>query len=348
MKARCGSLAGLAGLLLFCIGSPALASEPRVEDTVGSGKATPLRLVAIGDSVMWGQGLSEGHKATKLVQKWLAEKLSRRVTRAVHAQSGAELRAHPTHGGLHSSEIPSSLPTIGAQLEEVRNPHTVDVVMLNGCINDFEGERILGGNSSKADISQRASKKCYGAVKSLLEQAALRFPNAVIVDVGYYPLFTKNPSGFLAATTFLEVQNLWCEHNCFNMDLDLKGRSRAFYDASNAAIEKAVGEVSAANHGRKILFAKWPYSEAGGYGSSQSQVWSITDKDDVQFQRIPECVKLFEKTKSWRYATYCNKAATLHPNHRGAQVMATAVEDALKPYLATLQRHPRVHLNIAK
>ena len=343
MKARWVSLVGLAGSLVLCTATRSFASEPRVEDTVGSGTGAPLRLVAMGDSVIWGQGLAENYKSTKLVQKWLATKLSRRVSRAVHAQSGAEIHAHPTHGGLHKSEVPSSLPSIGAQVEEVRSPSTVDVVILNGCINDVDAPHILWGNLTKAALEDLTSQKCYGRVKPLLEQAAHRFPNAIVVYVGYYPLFTKNPMGLRAAAALIALQKLKCEENCVHADLDVKGRSRIFYDASNASIEKAVTEVSAANPARKVLFVQWPYSESGGYGSEKTQLWSLTDTDDVQGARIQECLKLYQKTKAWRYATYCNKSATWHPNHLGAQVMASAVEDALKPHLASLQQSSSAH-----
>ncbi len=318
----------------------ALAVPPLVEDSAGSGAGTPLRMVVVGDSVMWGQGLSESHKSSKIVQTWLANKLSTRVVRTVHAHSGAQIRSQAEHGGIFHGEIPSALPTVGAEIDDVDRPGEVNVLVLNGCINDLPSDALLGGPLNVAQLAARASEKCYLPVKGLLERAIARFPKAIVIFVGYYPLFTQNP---LPGTNTLEqLQRLWCENGCGGINVDLKTRSRAFYDSSNTAIGRAVREVSIMHPTRRIKFAQWPYSESGGYGSGVSQLWSLSDQDEIQLDRIQDCAKAFLQTRSWKHATLCDKAAVLHPNVRGAQIIANVIEAAMSPHLLLLQLRLKV------
>lgn len=51
----------------------------------------PLEMLAIGDSVMWGQGLNDRNKFTFLVKNWLAKTLQRDVNLFVLAHSGASI-----------------------------------------------------------------------------------------------------------------------------------------------------------------------------------------------------------------------------------------------------------------
>src|SRR5258706_16118196 len=51
--------------------------------------ARQFNLLVLGDSIMWGQGLMEQHKAWYQVKSWLKENTSRDVRESVAAHSGA-------------------------------------------------------------------------------------------------------------------------------------------------------------------------------------------------------------------------------------------------------------------
>ena len=309
------------------------ASAPLVSDAIGTG--AEIRMLVVGDSVMWGQGLAENHKTSKLVQSWLAGQLGTRVARVVHAHSGAQVRDRSEAGPVFAGEIPSPLPTVGAQMESVDRPVSVDLVLLNGCINDMPSDILLGG-PTQLYVRARAAAKCYWPTVRLLEEAIIRFPKAILVFVGYYPLFTESLTGIAGPATLERLRQLWCEHGCPS-EIDVPGRSRAFVDASNMGIANAVREMSIAHPQHKMTFVPWPRSAKSGYGSAETHLWSLLDRDEVMVDRIRECAQAYLQTRQWNHATLCDKAAVFHPNPRGAQTVAVAIEAALTPFLSELR-----------
>ena len=117
----------------------------------GAAAAEPFRMAVIGDSVMWGQGLAEQDKIHTKVLSYIASGLNGRpVEKQVAAHSGAiiglkapDLNAEYAANGM-SGEMPRGHPTIGWQAtNQIRNPELVDLVVMNGGINDVEVTQIL-------------------------------------------------------------------------------------------------------------------------------------------------------------------------------------------------------------
>src|SRR5215831_15580146 len=83
-KHCCAVLIGAALFLSYqtiCAQSPANFAQPPV--------VRPLNLVVLGDSISWGQGLKDEHKAWYLVKIWLQKMSGREVQPLVEAHSGA-------------------------------------------------------------------------------------------------------------------------------------------------------------------------------------------------------------------------------------------------------------------
>ena len=72
-------LAAIAALLLFSTGAYSQAAKD------------PLNLLVLGDSISWGQGLRDEHKASYLVKSWLEQQTGREVRQTMQAHSGATI-----------------------------------------------------------------------------------------------------------------------------------------------------------------------------------------------------------------------------------------------------------------
>src|ERR1043166_1533272 len=114
--ARRFTLAAIAALLLLCSGARAQTTQsnaPRKTDQ-------PLNLLVLGDSVSWGQGLKDEHKAWYLVKRWLQQTSGREVYERIEAHSGAVIDSpeddHDDQVMLLDGELSRAVPTVNEQI----------------------------------------------------------------------------------------------------------------------------------------------------------------------------------------------------------------------------------------
>lgn len=192
----------------------------------------PFRILVLGDSVMWGQGLADGHKFTYLVRQWICAKRNsgrcpdpEDVQIHVEAHSGA-LIARPDQKHQkeedrftrvvaplrYPGEVNSEYPTIWGQVELARRYYAdnsipldeIDLILLNGGINDMGATRILAPKVLgfiAGNINDFAKKYCEDEMKLLLNRVAETFLKARIIVPGYFPLVSLNtPENLLVQT----------------------------------------------------------------------------------------------------------------------------------------------------
>jgi lysophospholipase L1-like esterase len=193
----------------------------------------PLRMLVLGDSVMWGQGLAEEHKFSYLVRQWICEQRNNGscpdkedVQIHVEAHSGAVI-AKPEKESQkkeedrftrnvapvkYPGEVNNYYPTIWGQVDLARRYYSdksipleeVDLILLNGGINDMGAPRLLAPKLLgflAGNINDFARKYCEDEMKLLLDKVANTFPNARIVVPGYFPLVSlETPENFLMDT----------------------------------------------------------------------------------------------------------------------------------------------------
>src|ERR1043166_2297062 len=144
--ARRFTLAAIAALLLLCSGARAQTTQsnpPRKTDR-------PLNLLVLGDSISWGQGLKDEHKAWYLVKSWLQQNTGREVRERIEAHSGAVIgtvnQSEPPAFSDLNGELSRAYPTIHGQIDHALkmypDPLTVDLVIVDGCINRSEERRV--------------------------------------------------------------------------------------------------------------------------------------------------------------------------------------------------------------
>tara|TARA_R110000744_G_scaffold374709_1_gene487676 strand:- start:1229 stop:2764 length:1536 start_codon:yes stop_codon:yes gene_type:complete len=183
-----------------------------------------MRIAAIGDSVMWGQGLNpplstidfeDEEKFVFKIVEWLKNegKVQNIVMSDFLAHSGAVIgtpnevnrqailsrdeapnkKAYDNYYG----EIPDEYPTVLGQLSNLKNSSTIDILIINGGPNDV-------GILNSIEFSEAFNKGLelideVARVKLpiLFEEASKKCPNAIILYMGYYAAITNNTSNKL-------------------------------------------------------------------------------------------------------------------------------------------------------
>ncbi len=318
-----------------------------------------FRMVVLGDSIMWGQGLADHEKFSTKIQNWLAVQLARPMDLEVLAHSRAVIAADEVQDLIPArpGEIPHKYPSITAQAKQVTNPSEVDLLLVDGGIDDMGAEKIVNPlHMFDLDwIREQASVYC-GKMKDFLLSVILpRFPRAVIIVAGYYPLISplsdplKTASltdhlcpGFLALGKFIEV----IENNFL---LPLARQSGAWAQASDRALRDAVetANARAKNAGSgdangatwwmaslasaappappQVDFAPVNFGPEHCYAAPNTLLWTLGEADSVMPQRIKQCLQYAAGDPT------CPVQAAFHPNRQGA----VAYEEAIKTVLAT-------------
>src|ERR1700674_129220 len=134
-----------------------------------------LNMLVLGDSIMWGQGLIDQHKAWYQVKSWLKENTSRDVRESVEAHSGAVVGvndAPPLNYSPPDGEVSSAVPTVNHELDRAlrsyASPSQVDLVLVDGCINDVDVRNLLNAANSSDDVKRMATEKCGMPMQALV------------------------------------------------------------------------------------------------------------------------------------------------------------------------------------
>jgi hypothetical protein len=160
---------------------------------VGAGEV--LDMLVLGDSIMWGQGLTEEHKISYLVQDWLCRRTGRQVKVRREAHSGATIKPAPDSCPAAGGEVNISLPAILTQVGKASGAYAdgsqVDIVLVDGCINDANFRNVIDPEMPKEKLVKHVSDVCGQPTRELLEEVTRTFPRAWVVVTGYYPIVTE-------------------------------------------------------------------------------------------------------------------------------------------------------------
>jgi lysophospholipase L1-like esterase len=144
-----------------------------------------FQVLAIGDSIMWGQGNREDRKFVRLVRDWLRDERKKAdVCLSSIAHSGAVAAARTTDAQPAKwGEVPDDAPSIHAQCEAGANglaADDVDLVLVNGGINDISPFHIVVANpfdpNGEARVEAMTNEIFGGVVPALLERTLGRYP----------------------------------------------------------------------------------------------------------------------------------------------------------------------------
>ena len=370
MKVRVVALAAL--LLLFSQGTFSQGTLGQSTRPASADSAREFNMLVLGDSILWGQGLKEQNKTWYLVKNWLQTRgftVQARVeahSGAMIGSAGAEMpKLLTTHG-----ELNSAYPTLHDQIDDaVRayiDPSRVDLVLLDGCINDVNARKLLNAANTSEGIQTFAQEKCGPPVELLLTRIASTFPNAHIIMSGYYPVFSdKSPRDFfmraLAKRFYVPPPNAE-KMSSKEMLTRLAANSVAWYEASNRSLSNAVAKVDANLLARgsrqRVLFAKIPFEADHAFAARRSHLWGfdasflkkllvvltlgrfkISTNDEVRGLRSSVCRDFYKpapgETDDRKKAReteliVCRLSAIAHPNRKGAVLYADAIKQQMQ------------------
>ena len=340
----------------------------------------PVNVLVLGDSISWGQGLKDEHKASSLVKSWLEQQTGREVRQMIQAHSGAiigsaELSEDKTARDAAAEldgELSRAYPTINDQIDyalKMSNPAVIDLVMVNGCINDVDSRRLLNAANTPDHIRELAQAKCGPPVEALLTRITTVFPKAYVVIIGYYPILSQKTANDLFMRA-LAKRFYTPEPGAPKMhDKALRARliaiSREWYETSDQMLSAAARKIDAqlATRGshQRVLFADPGFREENAFAANESRLWGfnaswlrkmlvvltlgrvqLRTNDEQRGHRSDLCKSFFRKpaqetadqeVQREDRLIRCKLAAVGHPNRKGAAMYADAIGRSLKPLI---------------
>lgn len=334
----------------------------------GGADKSAFEILVAGDSLVWGQGLSEENKFYSLVKQWLEKEIfkgSRQVKLKVKAHSGAtvimppeELEAHRRAGDdigkIYCPEVNVSFPSIQDQIEsaarEYENREAVDLIILNGGITNIGVANTLNPFFSGKKFRRLVHQFCFQEMRRLLDRTARFFPNARIVVIGYFPIISTKSKVNNISRFFLKIIKFPCElqfliTNGISKQFvkilrkKMAKRSEVWFEESNRETLRAIDEINTELGSRRVVFVESPITGETCYATEKTLLWELGRKnlpeDEKYGERKNECRKVFDETRVDPYGKYstriCEFAATAHPNIEGSKAFAEAVKKNLKP-----------------
>jgi len=365
-------------LLVIVLFSFSAAIQGQTAPAADRNAPRDFNLLVLGDSILWGQGLKTEHKSWFLVKNWLQQTQHFTVKEKVEAHAGAVIGAAgiaPPRSLMVYGEVNSAWPTLHDQIDDalraVGDPAQIDLVLIDGCINDVNARRFLNAGNSSQNIEALAQEKCGAPVEQLLSRVASSFPNAHIVLTGYYPVISEKTSRDLFMRTLAKMFYAALSSEARRpSDKELFERltaiSNAWYEASNRALMDAVAktnsELAAKASHQRVSFARIPFLPEHAFAARESRLWgfdattarkmlalftlgrvSLHANDEVRSQRSSMCEEFFHKTRDETEdqkrvrkdsLMICRLAAIAHPNRKGAAMYADAITDQLQSFIA--------------
>ena len=286
----------------------------------------------LGDSVVWGQGLSDGEKFSTQLVAWINQyHPTQNAYKTVMAHSGAVIGVGATaHEPAVDGEVPTAYPTILEQCSQTPgDPADVDLVLVNGGINDVGVQYIFNAYTDAQELTDTVQRFCHDDLVILLRQTATKFasPGTIIVVSGYYPVLSAQ-SDPLRVPTLLPLFGVSLPAITFpgNPVAKIISNSLLFWRQSRAAMTRAVTDVNQQLGTNRIVFVDPGFNEANAAFGPTPWVFGVnadlSPQDDVIAARRAAC-QLDEPDPVQR--EFCYRASAGHPNRWGAQAFFNVV-----------------------
>ena len=298
----------------------------------------PPVLLAVGDSVNWGQGLLWTNKMSTLVAQALQPTLPG-LEVVMRAHSGAIIGAGATVGlnRVHG-EVPVGYPTILDQIEHYeKDAADVRIVLVNGGINDIDIRIILNPFVPLATLSALTIEHCYDSMRTLLQSAAARFPGpeVPILVTPYYPILSPNSKPF-DIPMLLAQQGLalppWI--TLTPGPNPIVERCMQFWKESTESLTRAVDDVNAEAGTNRVLLVDPGFTDANAIFAEDPWLFGVSNaagmpaEDEVIPERRLACNAAIPPHDVLG-REQCYRASAGHPNRKGAERYAHAILQAL-------------------
>src|SRR6266851_1624130 len=296
---------------------------------------SPFRIVTLGDSIPWGQGLLESDKYDVLMRDALAPSHPEGVSSERTAHSGAVIGAFGATGIPEVGEVPASRLTIIEQCDGfVNSPETVDLVLLDGGINDVGVATILNPLALIPPLASRITRACHDGMLVLLNKIGVKFskPSCRILVTGYYAIVSSqsDPAG---VHKLLSVHGVaipeFVEADFLDPVVD---RCRQFFANSTAELLRAIADA----RDPRIRFVPSGFTDANAiFVPDTSLLWGLdlddglSPEDPVADTRRPLCDVAHPGPLEVFAREQCYRASAGHPNVAGAEQFKKQIMGAL-------------------
>jgi len=300
------------------------------------------KIAVLGDSVPWGQGLLDKHKYVTQIAAKLCRSPQDDLCMLAHSGAliGAEYRGD---GAPANHEVPVPGPVILQQVDLVPNPGEVDLVLLNGGLNDVDLRTVLNPLTKTERLRELTSNVCYRDMKTLLLKACsvFRKPGRQILVTGYYPILSDESDldVFDEVDAFEHLIGIFGHrlrfyHHRENRLARVRSHALQFWRESNAAIAKAVSEVqSLVNAGDRLRYVPCPLSESHALFTGDARLFAfgpeLHPEDEVAAERKVACELHFKGLFQGVQRSNCRHASVGHPNVKGSNEIAASILNAL-------------------
>lgn len=322
------------GLVFFLTSSRALAECPN-EGKLSAGD--PLQMLVLGDSIMWGQGLKPEQKAWWRVKCWLQDKTGREVRERIEAHSGAVIDASSrTRSRFKSNdgEVNLPFPTVNEELDRAlefygENRSKVNLVLVDGCINDIDVSNLLNAGTTPDGLRQQISNRCGGGMHDLLRRITDGFPRAYVIVTGYYRIISSSTADNAFIRLLVKKLNHERPEARHMTDKEMRSRlitlSELWYKVSTASLGEAVNKVNTELGERslppRVLFVEIEFWPEHSFSASDTLLWNFMfsstnlsgfrrviialsfgttaykPNDDVRESRVKSCDETFKRAK---------------------------------------------------
>jgi lysophospholipase L1-like esterase len=296
-----------------------------------------FRIVTIGDSIIWGQGLLPNEKFNTLVQQALLSTHPEGVTLESVAHSGAVIGATGVSGTPQVGEVPASRLSIIEQCDGYGNsPDTVDLVIMDGGINDVGVATILNPFALIPPLEVRVTRACHDEMLVLLNNVGAKFskPTCKILVTGYYPILSakSDPVGVIKLLSLYGVAIPGFLDNDRDFIDPVLARCEAFFNDSTQQLVQAVADAGDA----RITFVPSGFTDDNSvFVPNTSLLWGLNLNDDLDPQdpvaaaRHPLCDAAHPDPLEALDRELCYRASAGHPNVEGAVQFSKQVLAAL-------------------
>lgn len=297
-------------------------------------------LAVIGDSIQWGNGLPEFAKMSALVSDVIERETGRMVIRQRYAHSGA--RIVPAEGdGLCFlncvGEVPTISTSITAQADLIERPEMMDLILMDGCINDVDVFNIINPLTTAEDLTESTRLYCGTEMTALLRKVRGLAPQATIVVTGYFQIVGPE-SDLFAMQQWSRTHGLPSDDNTEHFIEKLIENSLTFVNTAHESISVAVETVNAENPDQaRIMFANPGFGAEHAVFTAQRWLWSLTTQSrlfgglNLELQLFPEDPQEFLRIAGCFEPNivggtlFCLYASVGHPNISGARAYANAI-----------------------
>ena len=278
----------------------------------------------LGDSIVWGQGLREEDKFSTAIVQWINEwHPQRRAYKVVKAHAGAIIGdgVSPEIDPHCHPEVPQGFPSIHQQCAAVENPEDVDLVVLNGGINDVSVRSLFNPGTTEQDLRSHMRYAFGTLFADLLATVHRKFPAKILV-LGYYPILSE-ASSIAAVAPMASLYGVGTGGQMGWKPWKRVTRNAAtFWTYSNELMEQTITALGS----DRVVFVRPGFTSENAAFAPQPWVFGmklpqLTPEDEMVEDRKRFCLMQPDATKR----EFCLRSSVGHPNRWGARAYFNAI-----------------------